>query len=133
MTIKELHKIIIKDKRECNKLELYLKAKWKKNDSKAIFETTGLDIYSILPKKAEVIIKNPYKKQIETCYNSLNEKENDLTLILDIKKWKYKTIKTIGYDFTNEEIDNAINNNGYIGIKMNIKCYITPKLIENDK
>lgn len=37
--------------------------------------------------------------------------------------WLSKTMKKLGFDFTEEEIDSAID--GFIGERMGIKCYVT--------
>lgn len=44
--------------------------------------------------------------------------------------WLSKIMKTLGFNFTEEKIDNAID--GLIGERMGIKCYVT-KLIECNK
>lgn len=61
MTKEDFHKIIQKPKNQCDGLELHLRHLWENNNSKSIFNITGLDFSSMLTgtNTSGIQIKNP--------------------------------------------------------------------------
>lgn len=54
MTNKEFWQMLKKPENVCDVYELHLRRLWKNNNSKAIFEITGLDFSNLLCKKQAV-------------------------------------------------------------------------------
>jgi hypothetical protein len=63
MTNKEFRVILKKPESECEGYELHLKHLWEINNSKAIFEITGLDFSNLLCKKQAVNYLNENDKK----------------------------------------------------------------------
>jgi hypothetical protein len=61
MTNKEFWIMLKKPKNECDGYELHLRHLWENNNSRAIFEITGLDFSNLLCKKQAV----DYLKEVD--------------------------------------------------------------------
>ena len=64
MTNKEFWQMLKKPKKECDGYEIHLRHLWENNNSKSIFEITGLDFSKLLSKK-----------QATNYLNDVNNKE----------------------------------------------------------
>jgi hypothetical protein len=63
MTNKDFWEMLKKPENECDGYELHLRLLWENNNSKAIFEITGLDFSDFLCKKQAVDYLNDVEKK----------------------------------------------------------------------
>ena len=63
MTNKEFWEMLKKSEKECDGYEILLRHLWENNNSKAIFEITGLDFSNLLCKKQATDYLNDVDKK----------------------------------------------------------------------